>query len=1292
MNTPRDRNPSKVKPIRQRRILRRVGIGLLVVLALIGLTALWALHTASGARFVLARVQAALDDKLGIGGIAGTLAGPLRVTNLRYRDADSGVDAQIAQASVDVGVLALFGGRVAIQDLRASDIHVALTSVASPAEPPSAFSLSPPIDLIVERLRIDRAAITRDGQPLQTIDHAELSGAWSGWGVVLRQLEVKAVDGQVNLSGTLANQTGYPGQADGRFNWRLGDITLSGTVNARGERGQTRLQLDLDQPSQTRINATIGQSAELPWTLAVEIPAFPAQRVFTDSMLGDLSLQLHGSGDRRHANVDGLLGIGAHSLALEPLRVALADKALNIEQLQISIPGTPGRLLVSGTLDLATNTPQADLTASWKDLQLPAEWVGQALHSHGSLALRGHADDYSAFGQLALGPQGALADIDIDIQGNTRSVELKRIQLKQANGGLQAKGTLTLQPELAWQIEANAQGLDPAAFAAQWPGAIEFALNSQGRLTDHGIEANLQMPRIGGRLRDRALGGSADLRLQPGNIVDGNLDLQLGDSRISITGNGGTQTDARLRFELAALTDWLPSARGASRGDLRISGSWPALALNGQVSAHDLSWTDLKANTLQADIRISDLGQAAGSMGIDVTGLAQGPFRFESLRVDADGNRTAHHLRVNAKGDPLGIALDLDGRFDGSQWQGNLARLDFDAKARRLPDLSLEQPAALAWDGSRLSLGETCLTGTLPVATGNNGNTPDSPESHTVDGTAAAEPTTAPTRLCVNGQTAAGGDLELGLQIAHLPLRLITRLAAADSPLRFRGELDGSAQLKRSASGPLQGNARFTSASGQVRYPEGGNTPALSYSDLLLEGSLDGASGNVKLETRFDHEGRIQGALNVTPSPAGEQVLDGNLDLALNDLAFLDLLSPEITRSQGRANAQYAIAGTLAEPRLLGSLNVEGLATEVPALGLKLYDGRFSVRAEDAQRFVLEGQLDANQGQLVVAGEGTLDGSTPLRMTLRGENVLVADIPALKVSISPDLVIEQDSNGVRASGTLGIPAANIDLAKLPGGGASSASADVVVTDDAKPSTKKSLPVSAEIRLVLGEEVKLAGYGFNGTLNGNLTIIEKPGRATSGSGTLNAGGIYKAYGQDLKIESGRILFVGAGIDNPGLDIRAVREIKAREIRAGLLVRGTAQLPVLTVFSEPAMEQSEALSYLVTGKPLSALKSGEGDMLGTAARALGTATGDLLAKSIGGRLGVDDIGVADDATLGGAAFTIGKYLSPKLYLSYGVGIFDPGEVVTLRYLMSRRWNFEAQNATTGSRAGINYRIEK
>jgi translocation and assembly module TamB len=98
-----------------------------------------------------------------------------------------------------------------------------------------------------------------------------------------------------------------------------------------------------------------------------------------------------------------------------------------------------------------------------------------------------------------------------------------------------------------------------------------------------------------------------------------------------------------------------------------------------------------------------------------------------------------------------------------------------------------------------------------------------------------------------------------------------------------------------------------------------------------------------------------------------------------------------------------------------------------------------------------------------------------------------------------------------------------------------------------------------------------------------------------------------------------------------------------------------------------------------------------MVGTAARALGSATGDLLAKSVGARLGVD-AGVSDNAALGGAAFTVGKFLSPKLYLSYGVGLFVPGEVITLRYILSKRWNLEAQSATNDNRAGINYRWEK
>ncbi|MHB1589344.1 MAG: translocation/assembly module TamB domain-containing protein, partial [Metallibacterium scheffleri] len=132
-------------------------------------------------------------------------------------------------------------------------------------------------------------------------------------------------------------------------------------------------------------------------------------------------------------------------------------------------------------------------------------------------------------------------------------------------------------------------------------------------------------------------------------------------------------------------------------------------------------------------------------------------------------------------------------------------------------------------------------------------------------------------------------------------------------------------------------------------------------------------------------------------------------------------------------------------------------------------------------------------------------------------------------------------------------------------------------------------------------------------------------------------------------------------------------------------------VLQVFSTPAMEQSEALSYLITGKPLSALKSGQGDMLNSAAQALGSAGGDLLAKEIGARIGVD-ASVGDNTALGGAALTVGKYLSPRLYVGYGVGLFTPGQIVTLRYKLSRLLDFEAQTSALYNRFSLKYRVEK
>jgi translocation and assembly module TamB len=120
----------------------------------------------------------------------------------------------------------------------------------------------------------------------------------------------------------------------------------------------------------------------------------------------------------------------------------------------------------------------------------------------------------------------------------------------------------------------------------------------------------------------------------------------------------------------------------------------------------------------------------------------------------------------------------------------------------------------------------------------------------------------------------------------------------------------------------------------------------------------------------------------------------------------------------------------------------------------------------------------------------------------------------------------------------------------------------------------------------------------------------------------------------------------------------------------------------------MDEGEALSLLLLGRPLRAAGTGDGDQLTQAALAIG---GNLLAARLGVRMGFDTFEVANSESLGGAALTVGKFLSPRLHIGYGVALFGSGQVLTLRYLLTERFEIELESGEE-SRAAINYRIER
>lgn len=1238
------------------RMLAVSGIALAAVLVVLLALAAWLLGTPSGLRFAVARTEGALAGRLSIGHADGTLGGLATLRDVRYRDRTRGIDASIASIRIGIAPAALFAWRVHVTDLSIANAEVSISPPTSTSTPTGRFSLEPPIDIRVDRAVIENMVIDRPGASAVSIESAEAAGAWTTAGISIDRLAVRAPDGTLDLSGAAVTKPGFAARGDASFNWRVDRRTFTGTLTARPGDRLTRATMTLTAPTALTIEGTVGTAADLPWTVRVDAPAVALDRLVRGSDIESAALSLSGSGTRTTGSVSGNVAINAHRIDLDRLRWTLPDDSIRIDEFALSSPDIPGHVEATGTVHPTAAPPSVALVVDWQGVELPPDLAGEPLATHGSVKVDGNTAQYSASGAFAIGPPGRPTEATFTLDGRPQDIELTNLVLKQGTGRLEAHGTLSRQPPVRWDLAVKAHAFDPGAFMAGWTGAVDADVASSGTLMPDGPDANIRVSRLGGTLRGRPLSGSGALTVKPGYAVDGQLQLASGRSRIDVTGRGGATTDARARFTIASLDDWLPRSTGRIDGTLDARGRWPDLTLDLAATTAGITAAGITIDRAHIDGTLRQPSRPSLDARIDATGVAIGNARFAKVSVNANGNAASHSIDVRADGTPAGVVLDFHGSLDATRsWHGTLRSLDL--KPANAPEFALEAPVQVDWNGARVQVANVCLAG---------------------EGASA----------CVGGDAARDGSLKAHFRMRDVPLPLVARLVDAGEAMTLAGTLDGTGSLQRNADGKLAGDARVTSASGNAALRNAPDSPLVEWTGFQLATTFGKTGGHATVHATLDHGGSVSGEVRIDGPVTAASALSGSVDAKLGSLAFIDLLTPALAGAKGRADARYTLAGTLAAPQVTGALDVEGFAVEMPAAGISLRNGTATLRASDAEHLRLAGRIDSGKGSLAFSGTAGLAADVPFELHIAGENFLAADIPSLHVLVSPKLVVRHDGSGFDVRGSVAVPESRIDLEHLPGGHDTALSPDVVVVDAPPASESRPAPIAASVDVTLGKDVKVSGYGLDGRLGGNLRVAQRPDRSPTGTGTLTVRGTYKAYGQNLTIRQGRLLFAGTPLDDPGLDIRAERVIRADDVTAGLSIRGTATAPVMTVYSEPVMEQSDALSYLVTGKPLSSLKSGEGDMLGSAARALGSATGDLLARGIGARLGVD-AGVADSDALGGAAFTVGKYLSPKLYVSYGVGLFTPGEVVTLRYLFSRRWNFEAENATTGNRAGINWR---
>lgn len=1233
----------------------------------------WLLTTIGGRDVLLGQIVARLpaDATFTWREAEGPAAGPLTLRGVHF--AMDGMVFEAERITLDPALRPLIGRTLRLDAMQVEQASLDLPESDEPFEMPRwpdvLPQIEPPLALQADDVQVDGFRLTRTGEPL--IDIRRLRGG------------LRARPGELQVEEMIVDSDRGRFTADGNYvpgdDFRT-DLTATAVLPAPRGRTPPRLGLvargDLSRmdvgiagavPGPLRATLTLRGGEDDPrWQLQAQADALDLGLLTAgEPSETPLKLRLDAEGVGGSARLQGELAQGDFSLKILPSQLRLHDQVLEARPLQVET--LDGRISARGHADFSDpENGRIRFAVNARDVQWGAASPGAAgepatptIAADADLGIAGTMKAWAAIGTATLRRDNEQATITLDGRGNRERVRLQTFKATMPTGTLDIGGHISWAPALGWELEAALAGFDPGYFLEGWDGAVDGRIRSKGGLRDDGaLQAAVDVPELGGRLRDRPLDGRAQVTID-GDAYQGELALSLGGSRLQARGTVARTLDVDVRLSPVQLADLLPDAAGTLNGTVSLSGARNAPDVDADLIGSGLTYGDYRAETFTAKGRLPWRGHT-GALTVQATGLQAG-IALQSLDVRATGAVEALQLDARAQGE-IG-RLDISGNADkrGDTWQGRVATLQL-APAKGA-QWRLRQPAAFRWTTSASGTG--------------SGRLDDACLASSVGGS-----------LCVDadwprrGLTVAGEGLPLALAEPYLPEREDGR-----TPI-LRGEIAIDAQL-RPAGNAWTGEVNVNSATGGMKFSERARSEPVSYENLALSARFDPGRIDAELGAAFNDDGRLDARLATGWDAYAP--LSGEVAFNINDLIWMELFSPDIVEPKGRLDGRINLAGTRDQPRLGGRAELSDFTTELPSLGIVLHDGRAVLAARDDGTASISGQVRSGNGDGgVLAIDGTLgwqDDAPPLELRIHGERVLVSDTRDLRAVASPDVQVRYAAGEpMRVTGTVEVPSARIDLERLDSG--VPVSDDVVVLDPVDPEDSGASPLDLDLVLALGDDVKLNGFGLEGTLGGNMRVRARPGREMTASGELDVAGRYEAYGQKLRISRGHLMWSNGPVSDPVLDIRAERAIG--DVTAGVDIGGRVSAPSVEVWSNPATTQSNALAYLTLGRPLSTASDAESEQLSAAGAAL-SAGGSVLASQLGTKLGLDDAGAMESRTMG-SVFGFGKRLSPRLYVGYGVSLLGSGTVLTLKYLLGKGFDVEIESSTVENRASLNWRKEK
>jgi translocation and assembly module TamB len=1019
---------------------------------------------------------------------------------------------------------------------------------------------------------------------------------------------------------------------------------------------------------------------------------------------------------------------------------ALLDVALDLQPqgLAKSRPLGAMQATLQAKIKPAQKQPIASAQGQWTALNLASLWPQAPQTSlSGQAQVLPDGAGWAGEVQMQNNAPGPLDKQRLPLQSAKASLQyrngqwmLSTLQAQGAGGTVQAQGSYTGSPAL-WSVTGTLQGLEAQQLDSRWPGAtldgkVAARQTPQGIAFDSQLLAPLKAKDAAQTMRLEAKGNWNAPVLQLDSLL-----LQTPGAQIS----GPVQIDTRTYASSGHLRAVLPGAEGTVEGSLAVAAgqgssiwqvsdvqalshwlqslpvvgaSLPPLDAQGavEVFAHwSGGWQNLGSELkLEASAKAKRLDLADSYQLRDLTLEVAGTLRALAVQFSGKAQSGTQQLALAARS-------QISQRSAG-QWQARLDALDFsaaDGQQAKPWTLQLQQPVLLDWQQGALNRSLSLATGSMRL-------------SGPAPGTAQVQWQGAQwSQMMANGLATAPPRWNSRGQLQGVPLAWLELLGRSGiSNLGLRGDLVFGGQWDASADGSskgLQVRAQVQRSSGDLQLlsaDAGGGMLQAGLREARVELQVNRDALHANLVWASDAAGNAQASFNTqlrlvdgSWGWAADAPLQATVHANLPRVGAWSLIAPVGWRINGTLEADMALSGTRSQPVWKGSLLARDMSVRSVVEGIDFSRGVLRLQLDgqhmEIAELTLQGAGGATGGQLLATGSvDWLPGTPGNPLASRLRIALDAKAQALRVTARPDQRLVVSGNlAARLIDTRlvlrGILLADQALFVLPEDNTPKLGSDVVVkrgkptagkvdqtADKAPPSVAQSVIPDLNIVLDPGPNFQVQGHGLKTRLTGLLTLEAQgrdvPPRLTGELRTV--GGTYRAYGQSLRIEEGALRFAGV-YDNPTLAIRAVRPNLSQVV--GVEVSGTAQFPVIRLYSDPDLADAEKLSWLLLGRS-SANGGAETAMLQQAALALLSGRGAAPTEGIGKAFGLDEVSLGQIATtnLDGTAGTeatvrLGKRISQDFYVAYERGLAGTLGTFYVFYDLSRRFTLRGESGT-------------